>query len=107
VKRYISAFNVALEPGASVTTFMDQALLDRQHQLKKDIALGLITMAFVSADTGDSVKSFNASAGPSYSNATRPAANTVPVFTSIWNTDDNAPNWSDGANWRDAAGLVT
>jgi hypothetical protein len=51
-----------------------------------------------------------ASAAPGgrvYSNATRPAANTFTAGMQIWNTDDNAPNFSDGTNWRDAAGLVT
>lgn len=42
-----------------------------------------------------------------YTNATRPAANTVPASSSIWNTDDNAMNWSDGVNWRDALGNIT
>lgn len=42
----------------------------------------------------------------------RPDPNTVPVGTVIFNTDDNAPNYADGAaspnaRWRDAAGLTT
>jgi hypothetical protein len=42
-----------------------------------------------------------------YSNATRPAASSVPAGTLIDNTDDNAPNKSDGTNWRDMMGAVT
>jgi hypothetical protein len=42
-----------------------------------------------------------------YTNITRPNANLYPVGCSIWNTDDNALNWSDGALWRDASGLPT
>jgi len=43
-----------------------------------------------------------------YSNVTRPAATDFPAGASIWNTDDNALNWSDGAGgWRDYAGNLT
>lgn len=42
-----------------------------------------------------------------YTDAQRPAANTVPVGFSFWNSNDNAPNFSDGTNWRDAAGNLT
>lgn len=42
-----------------------------------------------------------------YSDGTRPSAALYPPGTRIWNSDDNAPNWSDGASWRDAAGSVT
>lgn len=43
-----------------------------------------------------------------FSNATRPAASTYPQGVMIWNTDDDAPQFSDGAgNWRDAAGNIT
>lgn len=45
--------------------------------------------------------------GSVYSNATRPAANTFTAGMMIWNTDDNAPNFSDGTDWRDAAGNIT
>lgn len=44
---------------------------------------------------------------PAYSNATRPASSGFVVGTPIWNTDDHAPNFADGANWRDAAGNPT
>lgn len=43
----------------------------------------------------------------SYSNATRPTASLVPAGVMIWNTDDTAPNYSDGVNWRDAIGNLT
>lgn len=42
-----------------------------------------------------------------YTNANRPAANTFPAGSMIWNSDDVAPNFSDGANWFDAAGGAT
>lgn len=43
----------------------------------------------------------------SYDNTTRPLPSNVPAGTWIWNTEDNAPNWSDGTNWRDADGNIT
>lgn len=43
----------------------------------------------------------------SYDNTSRPDADTVVRGTSIFNTDDNAPQWSDGTNWRDATGNLT
>ena len=42
-----------------------------------------------------------------YSNGTRPDANSVPAGSMIFNTDDNAPNVSDGTNWRDMVGNLT
>lgn len=44
---------------------------------------------------------------PTYTNAGRPAANTVPAGTVIFNSDDNYTNASDGTNWRDPTGAVT
>jgi len=44
---------------------------------------------------------------PSYTDANRPVATTVPAGAVVWNTDDNAPNYSDGTNWRTAAGATT
>lgn len=37
----------------------------------------------------------------------RPAATAVPAGSVVWNSDDNAPNYSDGTNWRDAMGNLT
>ena len=39
-----------------------------------------------------------------YTNTNRPSASDFPAGVSIWNTDDNTLNWSDGVNWRDAQG---
>lgn len=42
-----------------------------------------------------------------YNNTNRPDASKYPAGTSIWNTSDNAMNWSDGVNWRDSSGVIT
>ncbi len=44
---------------------------------------------------------------PVYTDGTRPAANTVTAGTMIFNSSDNFPNVSDGANWRDMSGGIT
>jgi hypothetical protein len=43
----------------------------------------------------------------SYTNSSRPAASGITAGTAIWNTDDDAPQWSDGTNWRDGMGNIT
>ncbi len=42
-----------------------------------------------------------------FTNATRPDATVFPAGTVIFNSDDAAPNYSDGTIWRDAAGVAT
>lgn len=42
-----------------------------------------------------------------FTNLTRPNAADYPPGAWIWNLDDNAPNWSDGTNWRDSDGNIT
>lgn len=42
-----------------------------------------------------------------YTNSNRPDPSKIPHGSMIYNTDDNAPNFSDGTNWRDAAGTIT
>ena len=42
-----------------------------------------------------------------YTDGTRPSAAAMPAGAMIYNTTDNAPNFSDGANWRDAMGTIT
>jgi len=42
-----------------------------------------------------------------YTNDERPAADSLPAGTWIFNLDENAPQWTDGTNWRDANGNIT
>lgn len=41
-----------------------------------------------------------------YTTATRPNAADVPVGSFFFNTTTNIPNFSDGTNWRNAAGTI-
>jgi hypothetical protein len=51
---------------------------------------GVLTAATVGASTSGGLLVFT--------NTTRPNATTVPAGTEIWNSDDNAPNYSNGTN---------
>jgi hypothetical protein len=42
-----------------------------------------------------------------YTDATRPAANSVPAGRTIYNSDDHGLNVSDGTNWRSPTWAVT
>jgi hypothetical protein len=44
---------------------------------------------------------------PTYNDSTRPTASTLTAGSAIYNTDDSAPNFSDGTQWRSATGLPT
>lgn len=86
--------------------------MPRKLYLGRDSELDLVkndrtTLATLKSNGTLVAPSGAALALPSYTNANRPAASSVAVGGAIWNTDDNAPNFSDGTNWRDAAGLVT
>jgi hypothetical protein len=80
--------------------------LEADQILKQYVQAGTITLSFA-LETGDLAALGFGSVPISYSDITRPAANTIPTFTPIWNTDDDALNWSDGANWRDSNGAIT
>lgn len=103
---YVHTLQVPIAAGASKTTRRTSADLDRDQILKANVVLGYITLGFT-LEAGDMAVLGPTGGAPSYSNATRPAASSVAAFSWIWNTSDNAPNWSDGTNWRDASGVIT
>lgn len=103
---YLSVLNMSIAAGASLTTRRSRAQLDSEQPLKVLVADGDITLSF-ELEAGDEAALVPAASPLAYDNDTRPDADTVPEHTSIWNTDDNAHNWSDGTNWRDANGDIT
>jgi hypothetical protein len=103
---HIPAYGKVLEPGGTVQTSRSMADIDGDGSLKALVVAGDVTLAFT-AEAGDDIVAGFGMVPAQYNNAGRPAAGDVPAFTFIWNTDDNAPNWSDGTAWRDAAGVVT
>lgn len=73
------------------------------HMSQEEAAFNSDVATFVAAGK------MTTTSGPfeTYTNALRPNADLFKVGQAIWNTDDNALNWSDGTNWRDAAGVIT
>lgn len=103
---HLSAYGTVLDAGGSLETRRVMTDIIGDESLKALVVAGSVSLAFTKEDGDDVVGGFGDTA-PSYTNAARPAATAVPAFTFIFNTDDAAPNWSDGTDWRDAAGVIT
>jgi hypothetical protein len=103
---HVSSMYIQIAPGATVQTNMSFADIDHDVHLKALLQAGTLTITDITMEPGDS---FGIMASPSlsFTNLTRPLPTALPPLTSIWNSDDNAMNWTDGANWRDAMGNIT
>lgn len=110
---FISQLYRNLAAGEAVTASRTPSDIDGDQGLKALIENGDVTLSSTT-EAGDTVY-FATVGGTSalvpmavYTNASRPAATAVAVGTHIYNTDDNAANYSDGAAWRSVVdGLVT
>ena len=102
---FVSLLYKNLAAGESVTVSKSRSELDQEQAVKDLVQAGTLVLSFAE-ETGDSA-AVGTEPHPAFSNATRPAAADWPLYAAIWNTDDNALNWSDGTAWRDAAGIVT
>lgn len=102
---FVSLLYVTIAPGGSVTTSKSRSELDQEQHFKTMVQDGTIVLSFAE-EAGDDAQ-VGTQPHLAFSNATRPLATAWPIFSDIWNTDDNALNWSDGTNWRDAAGVIT
>ena len=103
---YIGSIYMSLDAGKSVTTRRTVQDLDWDYGLKALVKSGAVTLSFTKESADDAFLGFGTPPA-SYSNTDRPDASSIPVFTFIWNTSENTPQWSDGANWRDAEGDIT
>lgn len=105
---YVSMLNKSLTAGEAVTvTETSQAALDGESQLKKDVQAGNLTLAFT-VEAEDAVITGQGTALPSYADAgSLPAASAYPFGTHVWQADANLAVWTDGTNWRTAAGVIT
>lgn len=92
----------SLVAGASTTVAFDIQTVGAAMS-----AAGIIHYGMSSVDAGGASGSISSNPGASYSNVLRPAASAFSIGAAVWNTDDNAYNYSDGTNWRDAAGNIT
>jgi hypothetical protein len=104
--RFVSSLYVQVPNGGSVTTRRSFADLSQDLGLRQLVQSGSFAMSFA-LEAGDSGPGGWPTPPASYTNITRPNANLVPTFSLIWNTDDNAYNYSDGTLWRDALGVPT
>ena len=102
---YVSLLYKELVVGESVTVSKSRAELDMEQEFKKLVEAGTLVLSFAVEDGDDAA--LGTSNWPSFTNLTRPAAADWPLFGAIWNTDDNALNWTDGSNWRMADGTIT
>ena len=106
-QQYVSCLVKSLEPSEIATWTGSQSELDAQSQLKQLAADGLVTYVVSAGTDNVDIRELTPTTFVSYTNDLRPLPNTVPPGTGIWNTDDKAPNWSDGTNWRDSVGVIT
>lgn len=110
---YIRDLYITLDASAAVTVERSAGEIDDMVGLKELQAAGTVSVAVVESTTEQaSSVSETVSAAlplvlPSYDDAGRPDPAAVTAGTAIWNTDDGAPNFSDGTNWVDAAGVTT
>lgn len=105
---FVSMLYKTLTAGESVTlSGTSQAALDQEDQLKKDVQSGNLTLAFA-LETQDGVVAGQGSPLPAFANAAGlPTPSDYPFGTHVWQTDANLAVWTDGTNWRTAAGVIT
>jgi hypothetical protein len=103
---FVSLLYKQLTVGESVTVSKSVSELDQELEFKKLVQAGTLVLSFTKED-GDEAAVGAQEVLPVFTNATRGAASAWPAFTPIWNSDDNAPNWSDGTVWRASDGTIT
>jgi len=102
---FLSLLYKNLAAGEAVTVSKSRSELDMEQELKKLVQAGTIVLSFAVEDGDDAA--LGTEPWPPFTDLSRPAPADWPLFGAIWNTDDNALNWTDGTNWRDAAGVIT
>lgn len=77
--------------------------------LQAQVVAGLITFTWTSLPEYFTPGMFAASPIPLqiFTNVNRPPASAVDKGTMIFNSDDGAPNWSNGVDWIDSSGNKT
>jgi hypothetical protein len=85
------------------TLYVDQM----RGNLGTVISLGAHELTTTGCLTANTVTATGVLELPTYNDSTRPTASTLTAGSAIYNTDDSAPNFSDGTQWRSATGLPT
>jgi hypothetical protein len=106
-QKMVSSLYKVLDPGESVTTSRSTSDLSHERQLLVDIESGDITVSFA-PEAGDSAPVGPPGTLESFANAAAlPAPADRPLFTTVWQIDAMLAVWTDGTNWRTAAGAIT
>ena len=102
---YLAGSCLTIQANATAQINRTWAELDSDRALKALVLAGTVSLTFTKETTDDVALAPDASV-PSYPGVSRPDPADVPIFTSVWNLTTNMLNWSDGADWRSAAGAV-
>lgn len=96
-----------LAAGESVTVSRSVSDLDTESQFKKLVEAGTLTLAFA-VEEGDSAAIGHPQTLEAFADAgSLPDPAARPLFTTVWQTDAALAVWTDGSDWRTAAGAVT
>ena len=105
--KFISFLYKQLDAGESVTVSKAQAELQLERQFLIDVENGDLTLAFA-VEAGDSAPTGNPGTLESFANAAGlPDPASRPLFSTVWQVDQDYAVWTDGSDWRTAAGAVT
>ncbi len=108
----IALANRVLGPGESGTISANRVIGNyyRAHELSELVRKGYLDVQLNGVNlTPGQLLEFDTGllSPPSFTDATRPAAAVAGTGYTIWNTDDNTTNVSDGTNWLDPDGAIT
>jgi hypothetical protein len=90
-----------------VTISTSWAALDGEAQFKKLVEDGTLSLTFAT-EAGDSAAIGHPGTLEAFADAASlPDPASRPLFTTVWQSDANLAVWTDGTDWRVAAGTVT
>lgn len=90
-----------------VTISTSWSALDSETDFKKQVEDGTLTLTFA-VEEGDSAELGHPGTLETFADEpSLPAADARPLFTTVWQADANLAVWTDGTNWRTAAGVIT
>lgn len=108
----VAMANLVLDPGANGTISANRVVGDyyRALELSNLVTAGIINVQLngVNLTAGQLLElDTGLLSPPSFTDITRPAPADVGSGYTIWNTDDDFTNVSNGTNWLDPDGAVT
>jgi len=112
--RTLDANGTVIDNGDGTTVQSDRvtisatwSALDAETDFRRQVEDGTLTLTFAT-EAGDSAALGHPGTLESFANAAGlPAAGSRPLFTTVWQVDAALAVWTDGTNWRRAAGTIT